>query len=70
MLFHYVIFHKCALTLEKHGLGRLLPRHVTLASPARQHPFRMFRQPFDGVLLAAHQASLWGQTGERPLFGA
>jgi hypothetical protein len=40
------------------GLCRFLLRDVLLASPPRQHPFRMPGEPFRSIVLAAHQALL------------
>src|SRR5437870_10953808 len=54
----------------KAALRRILPRHVVLAAPARQHPFRMFGEPFRGIVLAAHQAGLQRKIIERALLSA
>jgi hypothetical protein len=41
-----------------------------LAPPARQHPFRVFGEPFRGIVLAAYEARLQRKIIDRTLLGA
>src|SRR3984893_15933758 len=52
------------------GASGFVPRHVWLAPPARQPPFRMLGQPFQGIVLPSDEASLQRQIRDRPLLGA
>jgi len=74
MLFHSRLLHKADATRSAPSadrrLCRLLRRHVVLASPARQHPFRMLGEPFRGIVLAAYQAGLQREILNLTLFGA
>src|SRR6266478_1419345 len=79
MLFHFGMSHKrnadgkslpSAVREIEAELCRFLARHVVLAAPARQHPFRMFGEPFRGIVLAAHQAGLQRKIIERALLSA
>jgi len=72
MLFHFHVVHKRAAedTPPRPGLCGLLLRDVVLAAPARQHPFRMFGEPFGGIVLAAHEARLQREVLHRTLLGA
>ena len=58
-----------AITVDP-GLCGVLARHVVLAPPAGQHPFRMFGEPFRGIVFALHQARLERQILDWTLLGA
>jgi hypothetical protein len=71
MLFQFGMAHK----LRRGGkvgerLCRFLTRHVVFTSPARQHPFRVFGEPFRGIVLALNQASPQRQILDWTLLGA